>query len=200
MSLNRKLLSAVTDAILLAGSDQVDGFQGLYEGGYHIQQVPNELARLASLLSAFSPFSNYLEIGTAAGGTLRFLTEQVQIDRTVVIDNGAHPKFKIWTDQNRKCITNLTEFIGDSHSTEAKDFLQNLNTTFDLVGIDGDHSAQGVKADWDLIQPYISQGSLVWFHDIVCIDGVKSLWTQLKDRHTPILETKELGIGVIRIR
>ncbi len=178
----------------------MNGFHHLFEGGYCIQQFPDELARLACLLSAYAPFNAYLEIGTAAGGTIRFLTEQVLIHKSVVIDDGQHQRFPIWTEHNSQFVPNVNQFIGDSHSPEAALFLKNLGLTFDLVGIDGDHSYEGVLADWNLIQPFISPGSLVWFHDVRCLDEVKRLWQQLRLQHTPILETDGLGIGVLRIQ
>ena len=192
-------MPTLIDAILDAGGDQAEGFHHRFEGGYYIQQFPDELARLVCLLSAFAPFDAYLEIGTAAGGTLRFLTETVQINQVVTIDNGEHAKFSVWQEQNRAHISNLTEFIGNSHSPEVGEFLQGLETTFDLVGIDGDHTPEGVMKDWELIRPFIGPGSLVWFHDINCLDGVKQLWQQLRQVYTPLLETKGLGIGVLRI-
>lgn len=194
------LLPAMIESIEHAGSDSVSYFGGIYEGGYHIQQTPEEFSRLIYLLAALGPFEANLEIGTAAGGTLRFINDHIRIDRNVVIDDGQHPKARIWSSQNRYCVPNVTEFIGDSHSREAADFLKSLNITFDLVAIDGDHSYPGVVADWNLIQPYIRAGTLVWFHDIRVCEGVASLWKVLRMKHSVLLETDQLGIGVLQIR
>lgn len=193
------LLNRVIMLVNSAGSDNVGCFGGVYEGGYHIQQRPEEFSRLVCFLAAHGPFRAYLEIGTASGGTLRFLKECVQIERCVTIDDGRHPKFIFWTEQNRQCIENLSEFIGDSHSAAARQFLQELGIQFDLVGIDGDHSYEGVAADWRLVQPFLADGALVWFHDIRVCPGVASLWHELSATHSRVLETNQLGIGVLRV-
>ncbi len=117
------------------------------------------------------PFQNSLEIGTAAGGTTRFIRELVTIERTVILDDGKHPRFPVWMNQNRQHVKGLTEFIGDSHSPEARQFLDSLATRFDLAAIDGDHSEEGVLADWKLVQPFLADGKrgIVWFHDTLCV-------------------------------
>jgi predicted O-methyltransferase YrrM len=43
----------------------------------------------------------------------------------------------------------------------------------DLLFIDGDHSYQGVKADWDTYCPLLRPGSVVVFHDCGWAEGVK---------------------------
>jgi cephalosporin hydroxylase len=194
------LLPTIVDSITLAGTDSVSYFGGLYEGGYHIQQSPEEFSQLVCLLAALGPFKAYLEIGTAAGGAIRFLNDHIQIDRNVIIDNGEHPKSHIWSSQNRQYVPNVTEFIGDSHSPQAADFLWQLGIPFDLIAIDGDHSYSGVLADWNLVQPYTQTGTVVWFHDINVCEGVALLWNELKSSQTVFLETNQLGIGVLRLR
>jgi predicted O-methyltransferase YrrM len=192
------LLPEVTEAIHRAGSDHIPTFGGTHEGGYCIQQVPEELAQLICLCAAFGPFASSLEIGTAAGGTTRIMRDYVAIGSTVVIDDGRHPKFPVWQNDNRQHIGNLSEFIGDSHSDAANDFLVQLNRKYDLVGIDGDHSEAGVRMDWNMVRPFLQSGAIVWFHDIRRWDGVAALWEELKASHTVLLETDVLGIGAIR--
>jgi predicted O-methyltransferase YrrM len=192
------LLQSVVEQVEGAGSDDVGHFGGRYEGGFQIQQRPVEFARLVCLLASYSPFASYLEIGTAAGGTTRFLTAWLRIDRTAVIDDGKHRKYPVWVSQNRKLVPNLAEYIGDSHSPGAHAFLRELRCSFDLVGIDGDHSYCGVRADWDVVEPFLAPRAIVWFHDVRACDGVARCWGELRRRHTVLLETDELGIGVLR--
>jgi hypothetical protein len=195
-----QILEHLVERAETAGSDHLPLFGGRFEGGYYLQQVPEELARLICVLAAHSPFQTCLEIGTASGGTTRFIREFVKIEKTVIIDDGKHVRFPIWTSQNRRHVQGLTEFIGDSHSAEARQFLCTLGTRFDLVAIDGDHSAEGVLADWQLVQPFLADGAIVWFHDTRCVPGVAGLWNEVRGRHTVLLETNALGIGVLRLR
>lgn len=193
-----RLLQLVTEQVERAGSEDVGYFGGLYEGGYQIQQRPAEFARLVCLLAGHSPFASYLEIGTAAGGTTRFLTEWLRIDRTAVIDDGNHRKYPVWAAQNRRFVPDLVEHIGDSHAPAARAWLQETGRVFDLVGIDGDHSYAGVRADWELVEPFLAPRAIVWFHDIRACEGVARCWDELRRRHTVLLETDEFGIGVLR--
>jgi hypothetical protein len=188
----------MVEQVECAGSDDVAYFGGRHEGGLQIQQRPVEFARLVCLLAGYSPFASYLEIGTAAGGTTRFLTEWLHIGRTAVIDDGRHRKYPVWVAQNRNFVPNLSEYIGDSHSPGAPAFLRGLKWSFDLVGIDGDHSYSGVRADWDLVQPFLAPRAIAWFHDIRACEGVARCWGELRRQHTVLLETEELGIGVLR--
>lgn len=197
LPLQQPLLPLLIATIERAGSDNVGYFGGLYEGGYHIQQYPEELARLICLLASRQPFRWSLEIGIASGGTTRSIREWVTVENTVVIDDGAHAKFPVWECENRHTIANLHEFRGNSHSVEAAAFLDQFVQPFDLVGIDGDHSFEGVKADWELVQPHLAPQALVWFHDIVACSGVAELWQHLKQSYHVLLETTGLGIGVL---
>lgn len=197
MPLQHDLLSSLIRDVEVAGSDHVPTFGGLYEGGYHIQQVPEELARLTLLLAARSTFESSLEIGVAAGGTTRFLREHIDIRQTVVIDDGHHRKAGVWREQNRHAIPNVTEFQGDSHSNDAHNFLLQLGRSFDLVAIDGDHSADGVRADWNLVVQFLQPRAIVWFHDINVCPGVAELWRELRNKYRILLETSPLGIGVL---
>jgi predicted O-methyltransferase YrrM len=45
----------------------------------------------------------------------------------------------------------------------------------DLLFIDGDHSYDGVKADWNAYSPFLKPGSVVVFHDCGWAEGVKQV-------------------------
>ena len=45
----------------------------------------------------------------------------------------------------------------------------------DLLFIDGDHSYEGVKRDWDCYKAFLSPGSVVVFHDWGWADGVQRI-------------------------
>jgi hypothetical protein len=200
-SLTRQQLVSL---ICEAGSDDLRVFGGRWKGGYLVQQIPEELADLILLLRRFEPFAHTLEIGIAAGGTTRLIREQVRMGRTVVIDNGKHWNFPAW-QTNKLGIDRLDEFIGNSHSAAAREFLAGLACQFDYAAIDGDHSYKGVLSDWQLVRPYLADGAIVWFHDINLANpefGVQKLWREtLAKDHEVLLETEgRCGIGVIRVR
>ncbi len=57
-----------------------------------------------------------------------------------------------------------TEVVGKVHEIAAK---------LDLLFIDGDHSYDGVKSDWDAYKSFLKSGSIVVFHDYGWAEGVK---------------------------
>ncbi len=185
--------------IIDAGLD--DAIFGDNVGGYYIQQDPKEFAGLVqTLLKYDNDIINYLSIGTAGGGAERFLYDKLLFEKFYSIDLNKHPRRKIWHEQNKPAICEVKEFLGDSHSEEAENFLSDLNVKFDLIGIDGDHSPCGVRLDWALVQPYLKKGTIVWFHDIAECQGPLELWEMLKGKFTVLYEcTDKYGIGCLKV-
>src|SRR5258708_2150019 len=66
----------LVDRIRAAGTNSMSHFRNGYafEGGLRLQQNPHELAALVLLLAERTPIREYLEIGSASGGTGRFLS------------------------------------------------------------------------------------------------------------------------------
>jgi len=58
-------------------------------------------------------------------------------------------------------------------STEVIDQVAANIKSVDLLFIDGDHSYDGVKADWDAYRGFLQTGSIVVFHDWGWAEGVK---------------------------
>lgn len=58
-------------------------------------------------------------------------------------------------------------------STDVVEYVRTLTDKLDILFIDGDHSYEGVKADWDSYKNFLKPGSIVIFHDYGWADGVK---------------------------
>lgn len=58
-------------------------------------------------------------------------------------------------------------------STDVVDEVRKITPHLDLLFIDGDHSYDGVKADWEAYKDFLKPGSIVVFHDYGWADGVK---------------------------
>ena len=89
--------------------------------------------------------------------------------------------------------------------------------TIDLLFIDGDHSYEGVKKDYEMYLPLISKKALVVFHDIVedhftrfdkqtinCAGEVPKFWKEIKQgfpckEFIANPEQNGFGIGVLVI-
>lgn len=196
--------ASARQSILDAGSDHLGVFGGEKEGGYHVQQNPDEFAALICFLSdRCKPFDVYGEIGTAAGGNLRLMYELIGFDCAVVLDDGRHPRHKHFADNTKDFGNKLGVHIGDSHAPEAASYLAAAmyeeENGFDAVFIDGDHSYEGVKKDIELVSPYCAPATLLIFHDTVCCDGVYRAFQELPNKLAEFIgENQKLGIGVAR--
>lgn len=195
------------DEIRKAGVAQ--GFRSIYEGPYRMQQDPGEFAQLVQALMG-RDLKTYLQVGSAAGGSERFIVEKTGIKTLHIIDIGDHPEFYLWRDQNKPALkaqgVTIVEHIGDSHDEAAEEFLAQQGLKYDLIGIDGDHTPAGARMDWKLIEPCLKPGTLVWLHDIdytkmrPCDNGAYEVWVELKKRHKVLVEALgTFGIGMVEI-
>jgi predicted O-methyltransferase YrrM len=78
-----------------------------------------------------------------------------------------------------------------------------------LLFIDGDHSYEGVRRDWELYSPLVRPGGLIALHDIVegpewAVGEVPRFWREVRDTLDDVVELVEsrdqggYGIGVGR--
>lgn len=58
-------------------------------------------------------------------------------------------------------------------STDVVDTVREQAPTLDLLFIDGDHSYEGAKADWESYKAFLKSGSVVVFHDCGWAEGVQ---------------------------
>jgi cephalosporin hydroxylase len=57
-------------------------------------------------------------------------------------------------------------FIADSQIPETRDKVKEFCPEYDLIFIDGDHSYEGVRRDFELYQELLSPRGYIVFHDI----------------------------------
>jgi predicted O-methyltransferase YrrM len=75
----------------------------------------------------------------------------------------------------------------------------------DLLFIDGDHTYEGVKEDWEMYSPLVRSGGLIVFHDVAGNyedTQVKRFWDEIKINHSykEFMNHPEklYGIGMLR--
>jgi predicted O-methyltransferase YrrM len=173
-------------------------------------QIPEEFEQFAALVAKRSP-RFMMEIGTFRGGTLFVLSRLAAPDAKIIyLDRIHHSRLRRTLFQafpTRRGM--LAAVVGDSHDPGV---LANVRAklqgnTLDMLFIDGDHSYEGVRQDFEMYSPLVRPGGMVAFHDIVehppeaqC--DVFRLWNELKLRyeHTEIVKQPTPhwgGIGVL---
>src|SRR5262249_36614737 len=140
-----------------------------------IQHVPEFAPLLARLLS-MQP-RTIVEIGTHVGGSFWAFCQVSPSDATLVtidMPGGAFGAF-----EGESAIPRLRSFakagqrveviLGDSHAPETKDAVLELvgGEGVDFLFIDGDHTYEGVRQDFEVFGPLVKEDGLIAFHDIV---------------------------------
>ncbi len=158
-------------------------------------QLESEFVPFLTLLHEARP-ANILEIGTHRGGSLflfcRILAPSghiLSIDLPGGPFGGGYPLWKsplyrsfAWGDQRMSLLRS------DSHSPETAESIMKLlaGNPLDLLFIDGDHTFEGVRSDFEVYSPLVKPGGMVAFHDIVegpMAGGVHRFWLGLRDRY-----------------
>jgi cephalosporin hydroxylase len=145
-------------------------------GGLLIWQYPNQFSKYLCLLSQQN-INSYIEIGCRWGGTFVLTNEYLKMfnsmNKSVAIDIIDSPVVNY-------CISNNeTQFI--KINSQSKEFINYINNNyFDLIFIDGDHSYNGVKNDYEISK---NSGKIFVFHDIINDEcpGVVQFWNELKN-------------------
>lgn len=188
--------------------------------GYRIQlspaQVKDEMTRLARFVYDMKPKA-VLEIGTASGGTLFLWCRLASADATIIsIDlpggpfGGGYPEWRISFYKKMARGKQTLELLRQNSHDPAtlRDVMRILNGhEVDFLFIDGDHTYEGVKSDFDMYSPLVKNGGIIAFHDIVphpdeSTCQVSRFWNQVKAtrQHLEIVESWEqrwAGLGVL---
>ena len=145
-------------------------------GGLLIWQYPNQFSKYLCLLRE-QHINSYIEIGCRWGGTFVLTNEYLKmfnsINKSVAIDIIDSPVVNYCVSNNE------TQFI--KINSQSKEFINYINNNyFDLFFIDGDHSYNGVKNDYEISK---NSGKIFVFHDIISdvCPGVVQFWNELKN-------------------
>jgi len=148
---------------------------------YGAAQIPEEITAFVDFLKSRGPLHNVMEIGSESGGTFFLwcrLTVLGGLKISVDLPSGTSGSGRF---DNAKALAARTTLLkswsanvhvvtGDSHEQktwqEVNSILGPHAPTLDLLFLDGDHSYEGVKADWNDYRGFVRPGGLVAFHDI----------------------------------
>jgi predicted O-methyltransferase YrrM len=152
--------------ILTLGQENTEGFGGTVAGGIRLQQTPDEIAPcLAELLKYKDEIHNYLETGSAAGGSCYVMNHFFPLEKIVLIDNNG---LNMQSTRNEvlKGIFHQ-ELIGRSDDEFVVGSVMNMGILFDLILLDSDHSYQNVRLEAALYLPFLRPGGFLFIHDTV---------------------------------
>ena len=183
-----------------------------------LQQVKREIVTLLTILRKQNVHS-MMEIGTRNGGTLFLFSWTLPSDAKMLsLDLPSEQSIKRGYDRFKTSY--LASFIqkgqrlalvrGDSHSPTSLEREKSAlkGDMLDFLFIDGDHTYEGVKRDFEMYSPLVRKGGLIAFHDIcghhIGVSEVDRYWAEIKNRyrHTEFVEDpkqKWAGIGLLYV-
>lgn len=190
-----------------------DKFFGLIAPG----QVRSEITSLANLIKELKP-KTVLEIGTAEGGTL-FLFSRLAAPGAKIISvdlpggkfGGGYPEWKISLYKSFPLPSQRLYLLREnSHLISTQERIKEIigTTPVDFLFIDGDHTYEGVKKDFEMYSPLVKDGGIIVFHDIAVHPPEKNcdvhkFWEEIKKENSEeFIENpnqKWAGIGVYRL-
>lgn len=157
-------------------------------------QIRSEITAFLDMMAALAP-RVIMEVGTANGGSLFLLTRVAAPDALLIsIDlpggrfGGGYPEwkgplFRAFARPGQEIVLIRANSHDPATAARVSTLLEGKEV--DLLFIDGDHSYDGVKSDFEMYSPLVRTGGIVAFHDIVTgpesdVGGVPRFWRELK--------------------
>jgi predicted O-methyltransferase YrrM len=181
-------------------------------------QVEYEIAKLLEIVAELKP-KVVLEIGTAGGGTLFLFTRVADPEAKIIsIDlpggpfGGGYPRWKIPLYKSfSKEGQEIYLIRRDSHNPQTLREVKGIlgDEKVDFLFIDGDHTYDGVKMDFEMYSPLVKKSGIIALHDICPHPSetgceIDRFWNEIKHgyKYAEIVEDwsqKWAGIGVLYV-
>ena len=193
------------------------------KGYYRTLELKQNMTELLGLVRhlADQPLRRVCEIGTFKGGTLFIWCQLADPEARIVsidLPGGAFgggysarsiPFFQSFCRERQQ----LDCLRQSSHDAATLGRLETLlqGKPLDFLFIDGDHTYEGVKKDFEMYSPLVRPGGWIGFHDIVARPQqpsiqVHRLWNELNQEHThhefieSSTQRRRIGIGLIEMK
>lgn len=135
----------------------------------------------------------FVEIGSSRGGSLAFYSYCLPEDCIMVGIDNRGVVTKDFFDIIKQNCSNVHIVNGNSHDVKTYDIVVDIIEphSIDFLHIDGDHTFEGVSADFNDYYELVSDNGIIVVHDIRSEPGVKKLWEDIKFRE---FDTEEVSI------
>lgn len=179
-------------------------------------QIPQELQELFQMIEALEP-ANVMEIGSESGGTFYLwckLAKGIKISLDFPSGTSGSGRFaeERALDSRTKMFKSWAKDVhvvtGDSHLIDTWHDVNDIlrDRKLDFLFIDGDHSYEGVKKDFEDYRYFVKDGGLIGFHDINDTEYhrkhgcfVAQFWNELQGDKKEINRHEHWGgIGLVR--
>jgi len=190
LSERRATEETIDDVLQTAYSFRGSGKYRKIEPNQHSEELREMVERVATI----DP-ENIMEIGSDLGGTLYVFSRCFpSLFRAISLDvsyPGRRAEFF------RSFHDGVVTIEADSHDPQTVHQVEEAldGEPLDFLFIDGDHSYEGVKQDYEKYAPLVREGGIIAFHDIVekpedawYNDDVHKFWTELRSEE----ETEEI--------
>ena len=179
----------------------------------YMPQERDEIVALANFVNSIQP-KVVVEIGSKFGGTLHIWCSLTK-GKVVSVDlvEGIHGGItrEQFNDRNMNFLnkfSNVNFIEGNSHDEDTFKLLSKVlhGDKIDFLFIDGDHTYEGVKQDYEMYSPLVKKGGYIAFHDINDTQRhrdrnvyVGKLWNELIGEKVEFnVHADWAGIGVIK--
>lgn len=153
--------------------NQVYSYQKLVETNGHLDLTEKEMRTIAAFVmmnEKANQNAKYLEIGVFAGGTIKFLKNHTQTTQFVGVDlfedfiissNNTHMSGTFERDDVQRFLGDRVNLIkGDSVK-----IVSEMKDKFDFIFIDGNHTHDGTKTDFENASKLLAPGGQIGFHN-----------------------------------
>jgi autotransporter strand-loop-strand O-heptosyltransferase len=191
----------------------------IIQESYNLGMVQNHKEILgASEFFKFLEVENFMEIGTDQGGTFAIWSKLSRSKKgkriSVDLPHGEFGRDSYDVNKRDRYLKslgeNVTMFHGSSHDESMKSLVENeLNGILvDFLFIDGDHTYEGVKQDFEMYKEFVKPGGWIGFHDIKDTEfhrnancRVDILWNELEGEKIEFVDNSSSygGIGFIKV-
>jgi predicted O-methyltransferase YrrM len=160
-----------------------------------IQQKEREFTELLEII-VDNKYKSVLEIGAYSNGCTYAFSKLCESVVTIDLEH-----------KSKEYLPNVKYLTGNSHNEYNH---EKAKGEYDVIFIDGDHTYEGAKADYELYKGYAKKGGIICFHDIWDTEDharqncfVSKLWNDLKQNNKFIELGKDIqtwgGIGVLYV-